>query len=111
MAKPKPFHTSRKLAIETSPTGFDGVDDALIKAAVVQFRHLLCANFTRFKNVAIDSKGEKGSLSVSVKFCFAGKNPTVGTRASFSQRHADETETETVEDPNQLPLPMDGGAE
>jgi len=112
MAKPKqqPFHGTRKLAIETSPTGFEGVDDALIKKAVIQFRHLLCANYTQFKSVALDAKGSKGSFGVGVKFCFAGKNPTVQTRVSFSLRHADETDVETVEDPNQLPLPI-GGAE
>lgn len=94
----------RKLAVETSPTGYEGVDDLVVKKAVEQFRSLLCANFARVKDFGESADSKKAKFGVSVTINLAGKNPGVKTKLRFSQAVTDEAE-EIVEDPNQLPLP------
>lgn len=96
--------------METSPTGYEGVDDAIIKAAVTQFRSLLCANFARIKDFGEEADSKKAQFSVGVTINLAATKPGVKTKIRFAQAVTDEAE-EIVEDPNQLALPgvQEGG--
>lgn len=101
----------RKLAVETSPTGYEGVDDAIIKAVVGQVRSLVCANYARIKEFGEDADSKKAAFSLGITINLAATKPGVKTKIRFAQAVTDEAE-EIVEDPNQLPLPgvQEGGS-
>lgn len=111
MSSPRtqPRGPRRKLALETSPTGYEGVDDAIIKAAVAQFRNLLCQNWTEIKSFGANSKSGKCAFSASFKVANGGKKASVQGKIRFAQSVTDEAE-QIVEDPDQLKLPgVEGG--
>lgn len=101
MAKP-----NRKLAIETTDTGFPPHEDAIIKEALAQYRSALCQNWPFIKEVRDGDDAQTVSFSFGVRVNAAAKRPIVTGRLTFAKRWTDDTEG-VVEDPNQKQLQMD----
>src|SRR5262245_33799739 len=90
----------------TALSGLSGVNAATITAAAEKFICLLSSRWEHICDVALSEENE-GTIAVgfSIKLDMGAPTPRGEVTLSFSQRARDGV-TFTVEDPNQLPMPL-----
>lgn len=101
----------RKFSFEDTTTGHPPHEDAVIKEAVKQFRHLLSANWSFVRAEREGSDTNSASVSVSFTFQHAAKKPVVKGKITVKRVSPMDESDGIVEDPNQKELlPEEGGA-